>query len=49
MNVNYENAMNAFKMAQEIKKRYKAISMMAYGNLTVMFPEDVYKRQIFHI
>ncbi len=39
MNVNYENAMNAFKMAQEIKKRYKAISMMAYGNLTVMFPE----------
>lgn len=36
--VNYENAQNAFDLVEKIKEKYN-IPVMAYGNVTVMLPQ----------
>ena len=38
MQVNYENAMNAFKLADEIRLNFKNMPMLAYGSVPFLHP-----------
>ena len=39
MQVNYENANNAFEMSEKIKKESSNIPILAYGNVPIMLPK----------